>query len=169
MNWSKEPPICWLQKIVWAECQSVKKALGPNIHNFRLLRVLLDWHQDRITPLVTQAIRLQYHPKQWRTAKGVLLEKSNKRDRTLIKSYQDISLFRSTFRGRFIWRVFRITLGRMIRNIMKVTWKRSVRRPLKVSGFRSTAMSSVRRSTTKIASEIKSLQKFQWLSESQFR
>ena len=169
MNRSKEPPICWLQKIVCAECHSVKKAPGPNMYNFWLLHVPLDWDQDRITSVVTQAIRLQYHPKQWRTAKGVLLEKSNKRDRTLIQSYQDISLFRSTFRVRFIWRVFRITLGRMIRNIMKVTWRRSVRRPLKVSGFRSTAMSSVRRSNTKIASEIKYLQKFQWLSESQFR
>ena len=39
-----------------------------------------------------QAIRLQYHPEQWRHAKGVLLEKPNKRDRSLVKSYRVISL-----------------------------------------------------------------------------
>ena len=73
-------------------CQSVKKAPGPNMHNFRILRVLSDWDPDRITSVVVQAIRLQYHPQQWRHAKGVLLEKPNKRDRTLVKSYRVISL-----------------------------------------------------------------------------
>ncbi len=58
-------------------CQSVKKAPGPNMHNFRILRVLWDWDSDRITSVVTQAIRLQHHPQQW-DAKGVLLEKPNK-------------------------------------------------------------------------------------------
>ena len=73
-------------------CQSVKKAPGPNMHNFRILRILWDWDSDRITSVVLQAIRLQYHPQKWRHAKGVLLEKLNKRDRTLVKSYRVISL-----------------------------------------------------------------------------
>ena len=73
-------------------CQSVKKAPGPNMHNFRILRILWDWDSDRITSVVIQAIRLQYHPQKWRHAKGVLLEKPNKRDRTLVKSYRVISL-----------------------------------------------------------------------------
>ena len=73
-------------------CQSVRKASGPNMHNFRILRVLWEWDPDRITSVVVQAIRLQYHPQRWRHAKGVLLEKPNKRDRTLVKSYRVISL-----------------------------------------------------------------------------
>ncbi len=43
-------------------CQSVKKAPGPNMHNFRILRILKDWDSDRITSVATQVIRLQYHP-----------------------------------------------------------------------------------------------------------
>ena len=73
-------------------CQSIKKPPGPNLHNFRILRVLWDWDPDRITSVVVQAIRLQYHPQRWRHAKGVLLEKPNKSDRTLEKSYRVISL-----------------------------------------------------------------------------
>ena len=73
-------------------CQSVKKAPGPNMHNFRILYVLWDWDPDRITSVVVHAIRLQYHPQRWRNAKRVLLEKPNKRNRTLVKSYRIISL-----------------------------------------------------------------------------
>ena len=43
-------------------CQSVKKAPGPNLHNFLIPPVLWDWDADRITSLVMQALRLQYHP-----------------------------------------------------------------------------------------------------------
>ena len=73
-------------------CQSVKKAPGPNMHNFRALRLIWTWDADRITSLVQQAIRLQYHHQPWRHAKGILMEKPNKRDRTLVKSYRVISL-----------------------------------------------------------------------------
>lgn len=73
-------------------CQSVKKAPGPNMQNFRILRILWEWDPDRITALVVQAIKLQYHPQRWRHARGILLEKPNKRDRTLVKSYWVISL-----------------------------------------------------------------------------
>lgn len=73
-------------------CQSVKKAPGPNMQNFRALRLIWTWDAPRITSLVQQAIRLQYHPRSWRHAKGILMEKPNKRDRTLVKSYRVISL-----------------------------------------------------------------------------
>ena len=43
-------------------CQSVKKALGPTLHNFWILRVVWHWEPDRITSLVKQTLRLQYHP-----------------------------------------------------------------------------------------------------------
>lgn len=69
-------------------CQSVKKAPEPNLHKFRILRIVWAWDTKRITSLVQQAIRLQYHPRAWRQAKGVLMEKPNKRDQTLVKAYE---------------------------------------------------------------------------------
>ena len=50
------------------------------------------WDAGRITSLLQQTIQLQYHSQLWRHAKGVLMEKLNKRDRTLVKSYRVISL-----------------------------------------------------------------------------
>ena len=73
-------------------CQSVKKAPVSNLHNFLILRLLWDWVADRITSLATQTLRLQYHPQEWKHARGVLIEKSNKRDHTLVKFYRVISL-----------------------------------------------------------------------------
>ncbi len=45
-------------------CQSIKKVPGPNMQNFRILRILWDWDPDHITSIVVQAIRLQYHPQR---------------------------------------------------------------------------------------------------------
>ncbi len=73
-------------------CQSITKAPRSNMHNFRVLCIWWDWDPDRITSVVIQAIKLQYHPQWWRHVKGVLFEKSNKRDRTLVKSYRVITL-----------------------------------------------------------------------------
>lgn len=73
-------------------CQSVKKAPGANMQDFRILRLIWTWDPLRIMSLVQQAIRLQYYPQLWRHAKGILMEKPNKRDRTLVKSYRVISL-----------------------------------------------------------------------------
>ena len=39
-------------------CQSIKKAPGPNVHNFRIFCILWDWNPDRIISVVVQAIRL---------------------------------------------------------------------------------------------------------------
>ena len=69
-----------------------KKAPGPNMHNFRAFCLIWTWDPLRITSLVQQTICLQYHPRSWRHAKGILMEKPNKRDRTLVKSYRVISL-----------------------------------------------------------------------------
>ena len=73
-------------------CQSIKKALGPNIHNFQILYILWDWDPDYIISVVAQAIRLQYHSNWWRHAKEVLFEKLNKKNHTLVKLYRVISL-----------------------------------------------------------------------------
>lgn len=45
-----------------------------------------------MTEMVKQAIRLKYHLKKWKQARGILLEKRKKRDLTLVKSYRIISL-----------------------------------------------------------------------------
>ena len=42
--------------------------------------------------MVYHAIRLGYHPKEWKKARGILLEKRGKRDFGLVRSYQVISL-----------------------------------------------------------------------------
>lgn len=49
--------------------------------------MIWDWDRDCITALIVQVIQLQYYPQLWRYAKEVLLEKLNKRDYTLVKSY----------------------------------------------------------------------------------
>ena len=45
-----------------------------------------------MTSIVQQAIRLGYHPKEWKKTQGILLEKGGKRDFGLVRSYQVISL-----------------------------------------------------------------------------
>ncbi len=46
----------------------------------------------RITSMVQQAIRLGYHSKAWKRARGILLEKDGKRDFGLVRLYRVISL-----------------------------------------------------------------------------
>ena len=45
-----------------------------------------------MTQIVQQTIQLEYHPREWKRACGILLEKEKKRDLTLVKSYKVISL-----------------------------------------------------------------------------
>ncbi len=73
-------------------CQSITKAPGPNKLNFRAIRLLWSWEPDRIVAIVKSAIRLHYHPIGWKRARGILLEKNNKRDKSRVKSYRVISL-----------------------------------------------------------------------------
>lgn len=42
--------------------------------------------------MVQQAIRLGYYPKEWKRARGMLLQKGEKRDFGLVRSYRVISL-----------------------------------------------------------------------------
>ena len=71
--------------------QFIKKAFRFNIYNFWILYILWDLNLDRITFIVVQAIRLQYHLQKWKYEKKIFLKKPHKRNRTLIKSYQVIS------------------------------------------------------------------------------
>lgn len=54
--------------------------------------MIWDWDKLQITNLVQQAIRLGYHPKEWKKGRGILLEKGGKRNLGLVRSYRVISL-----------------------------------------------------------------------------
>ena len=72
--------------------QSTKKAPGPDKINFEILRMIWKWEDEQMTGIVKHAIRLGYYPKEWKRARGNLLEKGGKRDLTLVKSYRVIGL-----------------------------------------------------------------------------
>ena len=72
--------------------QAATKAPGPDKINFQILQMIWGWDKARITSMVYHAIRLGYHPTEWKKARGILLEKGGKRDFGLVRSYQVISL-----------------------------------------------------------------------------
>ena len=72
--------------------QATTKALSPDKINFQILQMIWGWDKARITSMVYHAIRLGYHPTEWKKARGILLEKGGKRDFRLVRSYQVISL-----------------------------------------------------------------------------
>jgi hypothetical protein len=72
--------------------QSVQKAPGVDKLNFRALRLLWELDAPRVIALVRQCFRLGTHPKAWKVARGILLQKPNKPDHTLVKAYRVISL-----------------------------------------------------------------------------
>ena len=81
------------EKIAYAlMSQSATKAPGPDKINFQIIRMLWEWDKEQITGMIQQAIRLGYHPKAWKRARGILLEKGGKRDFGLVRSYRVISL-----------------------------------------------------------------------------
>ena len=72
--------------------QAANKAPGPDKINFKILQMIWSWDKTRITSMVYHAIRLGYHPREWKRARGILLEKGGKRDFRLVRSYRVISL-----------------------------------------------------------------------------
>jgi Reverse transcriptase (RNA-dependent DNA polymerase) len=72
--------------------QSVRKAPGVDKLNFRALRLLWQWDPERIVALARQCFRLGVHPQAWKTARGILLHKPKRIDRTSVKAYRVISL-----------------------------------------------------------------------------
>ena len=57
-----------------------------------IIKVFWQWDRQRITQLVRAYIRLGYHPKLWKTAKGVVIPKPGKPDYTKVRAYRVISL-----------------------------------------------------------------------------
>ena len=80
-------------------CQSVNKTSGPNKYNFWALHIIWDRDSDLIVRLIVQVIQLQYHSQPWRNTKQILLQKPNKQDCTLVKSYRVISLLNYLDKG----------------------------------------------------------------------
>jgi len=72
--------------------QSIKKAPGLDGLGFKALRLLWGWAEDRVVALVRGCIRAGYHPRTWKTAKGILLRKQGKPTYTVAKAYRVISL-----------------------------------------------------------------------------
>ena len=72
--------------------QAATKAPGPDKINFQILRMIWSWEKAQITSMVYHAIRLGYHPVEWKRARGILLQKGGKRDFGLVRSYRVISL-----------------------------------------------------------------------------
>ena len=72
--------------------QAATKAPGPDKINFQILQMIWGWEKAQITSMVYHAIRLGYHPTEWKKARGILLQKGGKRDFGLVRSYRVISL-----------------------------------------------------------------------------
>lgn len=60
--------------------QAIFKAAGPNKINFQILRMTWEWDKEQMTRMVQQAIRLGYHPQEWKEKKAcnILVEKRRK-------------------------------------------------------------------------------------------
>lgn len=60
--------------------QAIFKAPGPNKINFQTLRMTWEWDKEQMTSMVQQAIRLGYHPQEWKEKRAcnILLEKRRK-------------------------------------------------------------------------------------------
>jgi ribonuclease HI len=72
--------------------QSTRKAPGPDKIGFQAIRLLWNWDKERVVRLVRSAIRLGYHPKEWKTVTGVVIPKPGKDDYHLAKAYRVIAL-----------------------------------------------------------------------------
>lgn len=99
-------------------CQSPMKAPGPDKLDFKAIRLLWSWDQKRTIAIVKTAIRLQYHPKGWKRARGILLVKGNKRDRTLVKLYRVISLLNCI--GKLVEKVVAEELAQFCESLLKL-------------------------------------------------
>src|SRR5215469_16766783 len=74
---------------------SIKKAPGPDEISFLIVQKAYQNLESRFNRLYRILIRKGYHPRCWKTAKGVILKKSShdkKRDYTMPKSYRVVSL-----------------------------------------------------------------------------
>jgi hypothetical protein len=72
--------------------QSIKKALGPDKINFKIISLVWKWDAKRIVALVGSTIRLGHHLKEWKIVTGVVIPKPGKPDYSQAKAYRVIAL-----------------------------------------------------------------------------
>jgi hypothetical protein len=72
--------------------QSNQKAPGRDSLGMPILKALFEWDSDRVTALVRQCLRLGYHPRDWKIAKGICIPKPGKKAYDQAKSFRVISL-----------------------------------------------------------------------------
>lgn len=72
--------------------QSTTKNPGFNMIKLSILKMIWSRKKLQIIRRVQHVIRLGYHPKKWRKARGILLQKPSKRDFGLARLYLVISL-----------------------------------------------------------------------------
>lgn len=69
-----------------------KKAPGPDQIPNSILKAASLWLVPRLAPIFTAALRLGYHPHEWKRAVTLILRKPNKADYTSTKAYRPIAL-----------------------------------------------------------------------------
>jgi len=67
-------------------------APGDDRISVGIIKVFCQWDEQRITQLVRACIRLGFHPRIWKTAKGVVIPKPGKPDYSKVRAYRVISL-----------------------------------------------------------------------------
>jgi hypothetical protein len=72
--------------------QSVKKTEGSDRINCKAIRLLGGWDEEKIVALVNAAIKLGHHPKEQKSATGVVIPKSGQPHYHLAKAYRVIAL-----------------------------------------------------------------------------
>lgn len=97
---------------------STKKAPSPDKINFEILLMICKWEEEKITGIIKHAVRLGYHLVEWKRARGILFEKREKRDLTLVKSYRIISLLNC--RGKVLEKVIAEQLSQLSENFLKL-------------------------------------------------
>lgn len=68
--------------------------------------------------MVRHSIRLGYQPKRWEKAQGILLEKGEKQDLSLVKSYKVISLLNCL--GKVVEKVIAVLLSQFCEAFSKL-------------------------------------------------
>jgi len=74
---------------------SNKSAPGEDRMGAEVVKLLWDWDPRRITALTRGAIRTGYHPRAWKTARGIVIPKPGKPDYSKARAYRVIALLNS--------------------------------------------------------------------------
>ena len=82
---------------------SNQSAPGPDKLSYTIIKMLFQWNAERVCNLIAACIRQGYHPRAWRTAKGVVIPKPGKPDYGKARAHRVISLLDTM--GKLVERV----------------------------------------------------------------